>query len=130
MSEAGPSYTSRDSFLDAWATPYGQAMRARAAFQIPTLFDHPSMFSIIDVVRGATLMPVGSHDGVMTCALIVDAALWSLPLAPERFNPHESWEDPLEGMHSGDGKRVPLTLRRIKLLFQPHPHNPTQIACH
>ena len=74
-------------------------------------------------------MPVGSHNGVMTCALIVDAALWSLPLAPERLNPHESWEDPSEGMHSGDGQRVPLTLRQNKPLSQPQQHNSTQIAC-
>ena len=126
MSEASPSYTSRHSFLGAWATPYGRAVRARAAL---TLFDHPCMFSVI-FIRGATLMLVGCHNSVMTCALIVDAVLWSLPLAPERFNPHESWEDPFEGMHSGDGRRVPLTLRRNKLLSQPQQHNSTQIACH
>ena len=32
----------------------------------PDLSDHPSVFSII-VVRSATLMMVGCHDGVMTC---------------------------------------------------------------
>ena len=51
--EAGPLYTSRNSFLDPWVTPYGQAVRVRAAFQVLTLFDYPSVFSII-IVQGAT----------------------------------------------------------------------------
>ena len=85
-SEAGPLYTSRHSFLDAWATPYGKAVRARAEFQILTLFDYPSMFSII-IVRSASLMLVGCHNGVMTCALIVDGALWSLTLSLDASTP-------------------------------------------
>ena len=89
MSEAGPLYTSGHSFLDAWATPYGQAVRARAAFQILTLFDCQPVFRII-VVQGATLIQVGCHISVVTCALMVDAALWLLPLELERFNPRES----------------------------------------
>ena len=129
MSEAGPSCASRHSFLDAWATPYGQAVKTRAAFQILTLFDHPPAFSII-VVRSDTLMLMGCHNAVVICALIVDAALWSLPLEPERLNPRQSWEGPFGGMHSGGGRRVPLTLRRTKLLSQTQQYNSTEIAWH
>ena len=97
-------------FLDAWATPYGRAVRAHAAFQILTLLDHSSVFRIT-VVRGATLMLVGCHNGMMTCVLIVNAVLWSMPLHPEHFNPRELWKDPFEGTRTGGGRRVPLTLR-------------------
>ena len=73
-SEAGPLYTRGYSFLDAWATPYGQAVRACAAYQVLTLVDRPSVFSIIAVL-GATLMLVGCYDGAVICILIIDAVL-------------------------------------------------------
>ena len=69
MSEAGPSYTSGHSFLDAWATPYGQAVSACTPFQILTLFDHPSTFSII-VVRGVALMLVGCRNSLMIVGMV------------------------------------------------------------
>ena len=46
------------------------AVRARAALQILTLFDHPSVFRII-VVRGVTLMLVGCRNGLVTRVLLV-----------------------------------------------------------
>ena len=87
--EASPLYATGNCFLDPWATPCGQAVRARATFQILTLFDHASVFSIM-TVRGATLMLIDCHNGVMACTLITDAVLWSLPLGPERFKPRIS----------------------------------------
>ena len=76
-------------------------------------------------------MLVGFPNGMMTGTLIVDAVLWSLPLEPEHFNPCERWEDPFEGIHAGGGgRRVPLTLRRTKLLSQPREYNSTQIVWH
>ena len=125
----GPLYTSVYIFLDAWVKPYGQAVRARAAFQILKLFDYPSLFSII-VVRNAALMLVGCHNGVVTRVLVADAVLCSLPLEPARFNPHESWEDSFEGTRASGGRGVSLTLRRTKLLSQPQQYNSTQLAWH
>ena len=73
---------------------------------------------------------MGCRDGAVICVLIVDAVLWSLQSELERFNPRESWEDPLEGIHAGGGWRVPFTLRRAKLLSQPQQYHSTQIAWH
>ena len=70
---------------------------------------------------------VGYHNGVMACALIVDVALFLLPLEPERFDPRESWEDPFMGMHSGGGRKVPPTLRRTKLLSNPNNNIPPKL---
>ena len=75
-------------------------------------------------------MLVGCHNGAVACVLIVETVRWSLPLEPECFNPHESWADPPEGIRPGVGQRVPLTLRRTKLLSQRHQYHSTYIAWH
>ena len=64
-------------------------------------------------------MLVGCHNSMVTCSLIVNAVIWSLPLEPERFNPlNHGTTRSGAGTSAGGGRRVPLTYRRTKLLSQ------------
>ena len=126
--EAGPLYTSGYFFLGAWATHYRHALRARAAFQILTLFDHRSLFSII-VVRNAGLMLMGCHVDVVTCVLIVDAVLRSLPLDPKPSTPVNHGRTHSRAYTMMVGRRAPLklqtTLPAPSISFHPNCMAPT-----